>query len=67
MNNTRYKFSPLFLFRCFSQFAAKFTFTSEILSYYYYSSDSRQTQQKNKKSLMKTVEHNLEEAFSDVI
>ena len=65
MSNTRYKFLPLFLYQCFSQFATNFTFTSEtsliLLLLECLPSNAK------KKSLVKIVEQKIEEAFSDVI
>ena len=65
MSNTSYIFSPLLLFQCFSQVAKNFTFTSEtslilLLLKFLPSSPT-------KKSVVKTVEHKLEEAFFDGI
>ena len=65
MSNTCYIPSPSFLFHCFSQVATNFTFTSEtpliLLLLKYFPSNA------TKKSLVKIVEHKLEEAFSDGI
>ena len=65
MNNTCYIFSPLFLFQCFTQVATNFTFASEtspiLLLLKFLPSNT------TKKSLVKSVEHKLEEAFSDSI
>ena len=65
MSNTCYMFWPLFLSHCFSQVATSFTFTSEaslILLFLKYLPSNA-----TKKSLVKNVEHTLEEAFSDSI
>ena len=63
MSNTSYKFSPIFLFHCFSQTATNFTFTSEIslilLLIKCVQPDA------TKKLVVKIVEHKREEAFSD--
>ena len=64
MSDTCYIFWPVFLFHCFSQVATNFTFTSEtslILLFVEFISSNA-----TKKSLVKTGEHELEEAFSDV-
>ena len=65
MINTCYIFSPLFLFHCFSQVVKKLTFVSEtspiLLLLKCLPSNA------TKKTLVKIVEHNLEEAFSDSI
>ena len=65
MSNTCYLFSPIFLFRCFSQVATIFTFISEtsLKLLLLKCVPSKAT----KKSLVKNVEHKLEEAFSDSI
>ena len=65
MSNTCYIFSPLFLFHCFSQVATNFAFTSEtsLILLLLKCLPSNAT----KKSLVKIVEHKLEEAFSDGI
>ena len=65
MNNTCYIFSPLFLFHCFSQVATNFTFTSEtsLILLLLKCLPSNAT----KKSLVKSVEHKLEEAYSEGI
>ena len=65
MSNTCYIFSPLILFNCFNQFATDFTFipeTSLILVLL-----KRLPSNATDKSLVKIVEHKLEEAFSDSI
>ena len=65
MANTCYIFSPLFLFRWFSQLVTKFMFISEksllLLLLKYLPPNA------TKKSIVKNVEHKLEEAFSDGI
>ena len=62
MINTCYIFSPLFLFKCFSQVATNVTFSSEIslilLLLKYFPSNV------TKKQLVKNVEQKLEDAFS---
>ena len=65
MNSTRYIFSPLFLFHWCSQVVTNFTFTSEtyVILLLLKCLPSKAT----KKSLVKGVEHKLEETFSDVI
>ena len=64
-SNTSYRFSPLFLFPCFSQVATNFTFTSEtsliLLLLKCLLSNAM------KKSLAKIEERKLEEAFCDGI
>ena len=62
---TCYLFSPLFLFHCFNQVATIFTFISEtsLILLLLKCLPSNAT----KKSLVKIVEHKLEEAFSDGI
>ena len=63
MSNTCYIFSPFFLFHCFSQVATSFALTSEtsliLLLHKCFPSDAM------KKSLVKIVDHKLEEAISD--
>ena len=65
MSKTCYIFPPLFLFLCFSQVATNSTFTSEtslvLLVLKCLPSDA------TKKSLVKTVEHKVEEAFSNSV
>ena len=63
MSNTCYIFSPWFLFLCSSQSATILTFTSEtsLLLLLLKCLPSNPT----KKLLVKTVEHKLEETFSD--
>ena len=65
MSNTCYIFSPLFLFHCFSEVATNFTVISEtslkLLLLKCRPSNA------TKGSLVKIVEHKLEEAFSDSI
>ena len=65
MSNTCYVVLLLFLFDCFSQVATNFTFTAEtsliLLLLKNLPSNARQ------KSLVKFVDHKLEEAFSDGI
>ena len=65
MNSTCYIFSPLFLFHRCCQVVINFTFTSEtyviLLLLKCFLSNA------TKKSLVKIVEHKLEEIFSDVI
>ncbi len=65
MNSTCYIFSPFFLFHWCSQVVINFTFTSEtyviLLLLKCFPSNA------TKKSLVKIVEHKLEETFSDVI
>ena len=65
MNSTCYIFSPLFLFHWCSQVVTNFTFSSEtyviLLVLKCFPSNA------TKKSLVKIVEQNLEETFSDVI
>ena len=65
MSNTRYIFLPLFRYQCFSQVATNFTFTSKtsLVLLFFKCLPSNAT----KKSLVKSVEPKLEEAFSDVI
>ena len=65
MSNTCNIFSPLFVFHCFSPVATNFTFNSEIspILLLLKCLPSNAT----KKSLVKIVEHKLEEAFSDSI
>ena len=65
INNTRYIFSPLFLFHCFSQVATHFTFSTEnsLIPLLFKSLPPNAT----KKSVVKIVEHKLEEGFSDGI
>ena len=65
MSNTCYMFSPLFLFHCLSQVATNFTFISKtsLLLLLLKCLPSNAT----KKSLVKIVEHKIEEAFSDSI
>ena len=65
MSNTCYILSPLFLFHCFKQVATNFTFISEtsLILLLIKCLPSNAT----KKSLVKTVEHKLEEVFSDSI
>ena len=65
MSNTCYIFSLLFLFHCFSQVATSFTFTSEtsLILLLLKSLPSNAT----KTSVVKIVEHKIEEAFSDGI
>ena len=65
MNNTCYILSPLFLFHCFSQVATNFTFTSETSLILLLLKCLRS--HATKKSLVKIVEHKLEETFSDSI
>ena len=65
MSNTCYIFSPLFLFHCFSQVATNFMFTSEISLILLLLKHLPSNATKN--SLVKIVEHKLEEAFSDGI
>ena len=65
LNSTCYIFSPLFLFHWCSQVVTNFTFSSEtyviLLVLKCFPSNA------TKKSLVKIVEQNLEETFSDVI
>ena len=65
MSSTRYIVSPLFLFLCISQVATNFTFTSEnsniLLSL------KRLQPNATEKTVVKNVEHKIEEAFSDGI
>ena len=63
MSNTCCLFSPLFLFHCFSKVATYFMYTSEtsLILLLLECLPSNAT----KKSLVKIVEHKLEEAFSD--
>ena len=65
MNSTCYIFSPLFLFHWFSQDVTNFTFTSEtyVILLILKCLPSNAT----KKSLVKNVEHKLEELLSDII
>ena len=65
MSNTCYICSPLFHFHCFSQVATIFTFISEtfLILLLLKCLPSNAT----KKSLVKIVEHKLEETFSDSI
>ena len=65
MSNTCYIFLPFFLFHCFNQVATNFTFISEtsLILLLLKCLPSNAT----KKSLVKIVEHKLEEAFSDSI
>ena len=65
MNSSGYIFSPLFLFHWCSQVVTIFTFTSEtyVILLLLKCLPSNAT----KKSLVKIVEHKLEETFSDVI
>ena len=65
MSNTCYLFSPLILFHCFSQVATNFSYISEtsLILLLPKCIPSNAT----KKSLLKIVEHKLEEAFSDSI
>ena len=65
MNSTCYIFPPLFLFHWCSQVVTHFTFTSEtyVILLLLKCLPSNAT----KKSLVKIVEHKLEETFSDVI
>ena len=65
MNSTCYIFSPLFLFHWCSQVVTNFTFSSEtyVILLLLKCLPSNAT----KKSLVKIVEQNLEETFSDVI
>ena len=65
MSNTCYIFSLLFLFHCLSQVATDFMFISEtslkLRLHKCLSSNAK------RKSLVKNVEHKIEEAFSDSI
>ena len=65
MSNTCYILSPSFLFHCFSQVATNFTFTSEnsLILLLLKCLPPNAT----KKSVVKIVEHKVEEAFSDGI
>ena len=65
MNSTCYIFSPLFLFHWCSQVVTNFTFTSEtyVILLLLKCLPSNAT----KKSLVKILEHKLEETCSDVI
>ena len=65
MSNTRYIFSPIFLFHCFSQVATNFAFTSEnsLILLLLKCLPPNAT----KISVVKNMEHKLEEAFSDGI
>ena len=65
MNSTCYIFSPLFLFHWFSQDVTNFTFTPE--TYVILLILKRFPSNATKKSLVKIVEHKLEEAVSDVV
>ena len=65
MSNSCYIFSPYFLFHCFSQVATNFTFTSE--NYFILLLLKGLPPNPTKKSVVKSVEHKLEEAFSDGI
>ena len=65
MINTCYKFSPVFLFHCFSQVATNFRFTSENSLILLLLNCLRSNA--TKKSHVKIVEYKLEEAFSDGI
>ena len=65
MNSTCYIFSPLFLFHWCSQVVTNFTFTSE--SYVILLLLKCLPWNATKKSLVRIVEHKLEETFSDVI
>ena len=65
MSSTCYNFSPFFLFHWFIQFVTKFTFTSEtyVIPLLLKCLPSNAT----RISLVKIVEHKLEETISDVI
>ena len=63
MSNTCYLFSPLFLFHCSNQVATNLTFTSE--NFLILLLLKCLPPNATKKSVVKIVEHNLEEAFSD--
>ena len=65
MSSTCYIFSPLFLFHWFSQVVTTLTFTSE--TYFILILLKCLTSNVTKKSLVKIVEHKIEEAISDVI
>ena len=63
MSNTCYIFSPLFLFHCFSQVATIFMFNSESSLILLLLKCLPSNAMKN--SLVKNVEHKVEEAFSE--
>ena len=65
INSTCYTFSPLFFFHWCSQIFTNFTFTSE--TYVILLLLKCLLSNATKKSLVKIVEHKLEETFSDVI